>query len=335
MLEVLIVVCLVGVMLAGFALQKRSRPLRSVGLSLGITYVTTLLIVGGIEGYMRCCYAVSDNVPTLGMQNWTARYVQKNSLGYRDREWTAADVEGKTLVMVVGDSFTEGNGIDNPTDRVSDVLGAHLGANYAVLNMGLSGTATVEQLESLKSHPLRDPDIVIWQYFLNDINYSGMKLGLTPDMPPMPVLARESHLANFLYWRYFVPTSVRATDGTEWTNWWEWTYAAYDNAGIWQVHREELYDMVDYVESINAELIVLVYPDLNQVMRSIPYVDRVAQAIEERGVPSENIVRLFDAAAGWDQSDLRVSRYDSHPSVSFNHYVGDYLFQTFFSEGNP
>jgi lysophospholipase L1-like esterase len=326
------IIGVIGAILIVLVAQKRSPHLRGIAIGLLISYITSVFILGSAEFYMRCCYIESDNLPTLAQQNWWERYVNTNSLGFRDREWTAADLADKTVVVVVGDSFTAGNGINDDADRVSNILGKHLGDEYAVLNLGISGTATPEQLQTLKDFTLAKPDVVIWQYFLNDINHTGLRLGISPQIPELPQIAKDSYLANFLYWRFFPPTEVVATDGTIWQNWWEWTYAAYDNFGIWEEHRKELYEMVDYADSINAELIVLIYPDLTQIMRTIPYVDRVAQALEAHDVT--NVVKLFDAAAAWDKSDLTVSRRDTHPSVSFNHYVGDLLYEQFFEKSS-
>ncbi|NOG52008.1 MAG: hypothetical protein HND48_23145 [Chloroflexi bacterium] len=46
---------------------------------------------------LRCCYAASDTPMqwTRAGENWIARYMAFNSLGYRDREWTAEDLAGK------------------------------------------------------------------------------------------------------------------------------------------------------------------------------------------------------------------------------------------------
>jgi lysophospholipase L1-like esterase len=325
MLNLILFFIAVGLLLIALIAYKRTR---AVGGGLMISYITILLILGGSELYMRCCYVESDNLPTLAQQNWLAKYAQPNSLGFRDREWTLADWEGKTTVVVLGDSFTAGNGIANPEDRYSSVLARHLGDDYAVINLGVSGTSTYEQLQILKDFPLKNPDVVIWQYFLNDINYTGLKLNVMPIPPELPPLARESHLANYLYWRFSPPSQVITADGQVYPSWFAWTYAAYDNAGIWDVHRQEIEEAVDYVDSIGAELTVIIYPELTDIVGTIPYVDRVAQVFEAKDVT--NILKLFDAAAAWNPDDLTVSRRDTHASVSFNHYVGDTLYELYF-----
>src|SRR5690606_10675503 len=194
----------------------------------------------------------------------------------------------KTTIAVTGDSFTAGWGINDPADRYTDVLAQHLGDEYAVINLGVFGTATVEHLDALKAYPLAVPDVVILQYFLNDIDYAGLKLGLLPEPKPKPAWVEGSYLMDFLYVRLlsqFIDPEFNA-------DWWEWNYAAYDNVGIWEVHKAEIDAYIDYVESIDARLIVVIFPNMLDPVRSISYVDRVAHVFAERG--HNEILKLFD-----------------------------------------
>lgn len=322
MFSILLIIGAVGALLIVLLIQKRWKRVRGIASGLMISYVTILLFLAAGEAYFRFVHAESENVITLGTQNWLSRYWQTNSLGFRDREWTPADWEGKQTVMVVGDSFAAGWGIENPADRFSDVLAAHLGDDYAVLNVAQYGTSTLEQLEILREHPLQNPDIVMLQYFLNDIDYAGLRLGLLPTPEPLPDWARESYLGNFIFTRVFA-SWVRADD------WWQWNYDAYDNVGIWSVHEEEIHEFIDYTESIGARLIVVIFPNLLEPVRSVAYVDRVAHVFEARG--HTEILKLFDAAAAWNPADLMVSARDTHPSPAFHHYVGDTLYEQFFA----
>ena len=101
-------------------------------------------------------------------QNWTERYIQRNSLSYRDREWTTEELDARTTIFALGDSFTEGWGLNDPADRYTDVLQRLLGDEYAVVDIARAGQATSHQLSNLRSHPYQTPDVVIWQYFVND-----------------------------------------------------------------------------------------------------------------------------------------------------------------------
>ena len=322
MTAAIIVIALVGLALTGGALQRRLPRLRRFSANFLISYFILVVFTGAAELYFRYVYDASETSLTLTGKNWVDRYWHTNALGFRDREWTAADWQGKQTILVVGDSFAAGWGIANPEDRFSNVLAQQLGDEYAVINLGVYGTSTPEQLEVLRNYPLQNPDVIILQYLLNDINYAALSIGLLPESKPSPKLVQESDLANFLYHRL---QAWIAPSGYE-----QWTYAAYDNPAIWAIHRQELELFIDYVELTGADLIVVIFPHLDDPFGSIAYVDRVAQVFQARG--HDKILKLFDAAAAWDPKDLFVSALDAHPSPAFHHYVGETLYQLFFAE---
>lgn len=324
---IIVTLLLIAIALILATAQKRVAWLRALGARALIVYVTIVFMLALAEGYLRYFHAESENIiATYASQNWMRRYWQTNSLGYRDREWTTDELAGKTSILVLGDSFAAGWGINDPADRFSDVLGAHLGADYAVINAAVFGTGTAEQLDILKTYPLTTPDVVLLQYFLNDIEYTGLSLGLLPQPQPIPDWARETYLSNFIYWRLVVGNQ---SDAAMFNRSWEWSYAAYDNVGIWTPHRAEIEALIEYTEQINARLIVVIFPNMLDPVRSVAYVDRVAQVFEAHGVT--DVLKLYDAAAAWSREDAIVSARDSHPSVAFHHYVGDLLYEQFFA----
>lgn len=319
MLSILLTLLLAGLIPLTLILQRRFSRLRNIGSGLLISYLTIVLLLGAGEFYFRYIHAAPEGV--LARENWMARYWQTNSLGFRDREWHPEDWAGKKTVVIVGDSFTAGWGVENPADRFGDVLAQHLGDNYAVLNLGAPGSATRSQLKTLQNNPVKKPDVVILQYFLNDIEDAALSVGQFQQSSPTPDWIRESYLANYVYF-------LQGSGFGE--GYWAWEYEKYDNYGIWQIHQQELEDFINYVESTGARLIVVIFPNMQDPFHSIPYVDRVAQVFQARG--ENNVLKLFDAVAAWDPATVIVSPHDAHPSAAFHHYVGDELYRLFFDD---
>ncbi len=308
----------IGALLAACAFQRRWARLRSIGKGLLVSYVTLVLLLAVGELYFRYVYADSEG--RKASNNWIERYWHTNSHGFRDREWTPEDWAGKTPVAVVGDSLTAGWGIVNPTDRFSDVLAARLGDGYAVFNLGIPGSATAQELETLRASPYPAPEIVILQYFLNDAEYAALTAGFSIPQQNPPLLAQDSYLADYLFSRFSAGFGA---------DYWTTEYGYYDHATIWATHERELNAFADYVESIGARLIVVIFPNLQDPVGSIAYVDRVAQVFEARGIGE--ILKLYDAAAARPAADVIVSARDAHPSVSFHHLVGSLLYDQFFA----
>jgi hypothetical protein len=327
MVGIAVVMVCIGVGIGVLARQRFSARLGNVGSGLLVTYITVLLMMGIGELYFRYGYAEPDGLPTLASQNWMAQFWQTNSLGYRDREWTAANLQDRTVIAVLGDSFAAGWGIENPADRFGDVLAAKLGDGFAVVNMGEPGASTAEELENFQAYPFGTPDVVILQYYLNDIETAALSIGLDPHLNPManvPEWVNESYLANFIYWR-LVGRLQPEQRGT--LTYWQWLYSMYDHSAVWAIHAEQLNELIDAVESEGAALITVLFPNMLDPVGSIPYIDRVAQVFEARGYDATHVLKLFDAAEAMPIRDRIVSERDAHASAAFNQVVGGMLYE--------
>jgi hypothetical protein len=232
--------------------------------------------------------------------------------------------------MLLGDSFTAGWGVTDPANRFGDVLADLLGDEYAVVNLGRPGGTPPRELEWAREHPLQNPDIIIYQYYLNDIDDAALKINdfWSPKYPKPPGwIDEESYLANFMWWRV-VPllTTINASDDT---SYWAWNYRTYENLAIFDIHRAELQEVMAFAEERDARLIVLIFPNMADPVSSIRYVDAVATVFEENGY--SEILKLFDEAAGWEPSEAMVSARDAHPSAAFHQRVGELLYEAFFA----
>jgi lysophospholipase L1-like esterase len=323
------VCALPGVLLLAGALQSRFRRLRGVSGGLLVSYVTLALMLALGEWYFASVYE-GLGMGARGQENWLARHWQVNSWGYRDREWQASDVAGRQTLVILGDSLGSGWGLNDPADRFGDVLARHLGGDYAVVTLARPGYGTLQELDALKRFTLTTPDVVILQYFLNDIEDDVASLGLSYTNPVQqpPPLAQESQLVSYIYWRFVFPASP-ASNHMFSGGFWGWMYANYDNAGIWQVHERRIAELADYVQNtLGARLIVVIFPNTADPLGSVPYVDRVAQTFQAHGVT--DVLKLFDYVAAHNFADLVVAPRDHHPSVMFHHDVGDMLYDQFF-----
>lgn len=318
---------LIGCGLALGSIQKRYQWLQKLARGLFVSYATVVIVLLVGEGYFRFVYAESDGLPTLASQNWLARYWRTNALGYRDMDWQADQLASRKTILLLGDSFAAGWGLENPADRFGDVLAQRLGDPYAVINLGKPGASTLENTENLQNYPLANPDVVVLQYYLNDIENAALSIGLDPRLDPtknMPEWANESYLANFVYWR-LVARFRPEQEGTQ--TYWGWLYSMYDNATVWDIHLQQINTFVDLVESKGAVLAVVIFPNMLDPVGSIPYVDRVAQAFAARGYEDGHVLKLFDVAEAMPLQQRVVSSRDAHASTQFNHVVGDLLYE--------
>ncbi|MFT4682184.1 MAG: lysophospholipase L1-like esterase [Granulosicoccus sp.] len=103
-----------------------------------------------------------------------------NSLGYRGTEFAKTKPEGKIRIATVGGSTTYGVGV-NVEDTWPYQLSEVLGSGYEVINMGVPGYSSVENLIQTALH-LSDyePDLAVYFIGLNDLPNINVK-DLRPD----------------------------------------------------------------------------------------------------------------------------------------------------------
>lgn len=132
--------------------------------------------------------------------------VRYNSLGIRDRD--PDQVQGRATVLMLGDSFVEGKGV-TAAATIPALLEAELGRrgqDWAVVNAGIEGAGTADQLHMLKFlgpryHPRR---VVLVVYLANDIRNNSLLLDTC--------LAR----ARSAFRGRSAPSSLRAPRGFYW-----------------------------------------------------------------------------------------------------------------------
>lgn len=88
--------------------------------------------------------------------------IHTNNHGFRDyKDYRFAKSEGMVRVIVLGDSFGYGNGVDE-LGRYSSLLDDLLGENVEVYNLAISSYGLDQALLTLQSEGLRyDPDVII------------------------------------------------------------------------------------------------------------------------------------------------------------------------------
>lgn len=98
-----------------------------------------------------------------------------NKEGFRDYDYAALKKKGVKRIIVLGDSTTAGSYVPDMENIYPKILEKMLNgqndpkAVYEVLNMGVGGYHTLQEVETLKAKGLKyKPDLVILCYCLND-----------------------------------------------------------------------------------------------------------------------------------------------------------------------
>jgi len=299
----------------------RHRPM----LTNVVLALCALFLTGMAAECFFAFYAQTDSMmATLATRNWLDRYWHLNSLGYRDVEWTAESLPGKRKIVVMGDSFAEGYGIKNPADRFSDILGRKLGSQYIVMNVAIAGLNTQGEIERIKGFPYK-PDILIYQYYINDIEDAARAHGLrlsAPHVQQNPMLTwliKNSYAFNFAYWRLML-LQPHGSEGDYLTL----VTGAYNDPQIWWTHQQELETIYQGSLSEGARLIVVVFPALTNISGSREITNKVVEFYQARSVPTLDVGVMLDNIP---PDQLVVNSLDAHPNEWVHQQVANELYE--------
>ncbi len=128
-------------------------------------------------------YSIKPDYDVVYKSKWREYSIAINSKGLRSTEINYDKLESTYRIIILGDSFTFGVGVGN-NDTFSSYLSRLLNTNeskhkYEVINAGVSGYGTWEQLEWLKMEGYKyKPDLVVTAFCEdNDMldNYMAVK----------------------------------------------------------------------------------------------------------------------------------------------------------------
>jgi lysophospholipase L1-like esterase len=249
--------------------------------------------------------------------------VRTNSFGMRGPELSREKPAGTFRIAVLGDSWAFGWGVGQGQEFPA-VLEALLRQQalpgeprYEVLNFAVSAYNTLQECAVLRSKVLRfQPDLVLVAYNLNDVE----GLDPVPDAPTAERLLRRaerglnrySHLFRFVddrLRRLAIRLEIERSGKVEH---YRRLYAGDTEA--WRRVQAALGDIRNLAATAGAGTYLVHCPWMSVLTPENPYRDlhrQVIEAAEEMGIPA---LDLFDAFAGRDAADLRLSALDGHPN---------------------
>jgi len=298
---------------------------KAKGILANIVTIATPLIITLIFLEIIFMYIPQshEGVLSKASQIWWEKYWNPvNQLGYHDKEVTAT-AAGKKQVLVIGDSFAAGHGLKSVSERFSDQLEDKLGkSQYTVYNLGVSGADTRDEAKRLEEFPVK-PDVIVLQYFPNDIEKVGREKGLSlsgaapyGDLKgPMATLVKRFYLPNFIYWQ--LPHTAFSTFE-------KFVQTAYTDTTVLNAHLRDLSKMVAYKDSTGAKMYAVFIPFLFQLDKSAAYTKPVEDYLRAHGV---TVVTLNDGIAKIPEKERVVGKNDGHGSAVLNGLIADRLFE--------
>jgi hypothetical protein len=285
--------------------------IKNISLSIYMM-VILLLIIETVFMFVPESHSTSN---TLAGRNWFSLYWKTNSMGFRDDELKEKNLT-KKKIFFVGDSFTAGHGLKKISQRFSNITGEKLNNQYEFFNLGINGADTDDEYKTLIDFPVK-PDVVVLQYFFNDIDNASKRAGSWKPFPmiysDIPLwqrpLVRGSFLLNFIYWKF--PHSGEYDYLAE-------LKKAYSNSLILKDHLLSLKKFTDYAYANNIKLYVVMFPFLQNLDVSNQLAVPVKQYFTSENV---DVIEVSKLVTDLPIKDRVVNVNDFHSSPLVNERV--------------
>ena len=302
-----------------------------IGLSL-------LSVVGlGAETYLRFMSVETDTFGnSLGSRRWLELYPKLNSLYCRDAEWPEQKPPGVYRIAFVGDSFTYGWGINDASDRFSDIVQRRFDGRSAgrveVMNVAWWAWDTREELRA--AHDMIEVygvDEIVLCYLPNDIEQLLPTDVYDARKPPRSVCVNTdaSFLLDHLYYSIVARQTTRVQSACD------WLWDGYADPGVWSRQQRTLTELIDLCRDKNVKIRVALLPFIKSWGERYDPVKLHAQLkafFVASGVP---VVDLLPAIAEHDPDTLIVNHHDPHPNERAHTLFAEEIWRAFYADAAP
>ena len=248
-----------------------------------------------------------------------------NAFGLRDQEYPSLKSPNCKRVLVLGDSFAQGAGVDDVSAIFPEILERQLNAEFfrqgekiEILNGGLGGTLTdcwVKLLLQVKDS--FKPDVILIVFFLRD----GTKTSsMGSFFGPIREEIKSRDKCSFLYQHVCLFRLIQERLDRLYLSK-KYSIVLHDsyfgNAGQikeWENAKNNILKIREIAKEIQAEVALIVFPVLVELNRGYPFKD-ICECIIKFGadhhIPTHSLLPAFMGKSG---PDLWVSSYDQHPN---------------------
>ena len=198
-------------------MKRRLAPLVLLGLTAALCWLVAELVVAR-AGLLEYAPSMNRGHPTRGY-TLRAGYEGESAYGipfrvsaqgFRSPEVAVPKPAGTKRVLLLGDSVTWGAGVreeETFARRLERSLGAELACPVEVVNTGVSGYGTIEELDVLEQEGLAfEPDVVVVYHVEND------NVTISHAQGPFAALVKD----RIVYRSYLIGAALQAYRNARW-----------------------------------------------------------------------------------------------------------------------
>ena len=284
-----------------------------------ITFILIFLLLEGIFMFIPRSHGVGYTLASRLYYEFFKGNI--NKLGYRDCNFDfSLSTNNKVKIVILGDSFTWGHGVRSE-HRFSNLLNDKLSNTSLIFNLGENGADTKEEYKRLIDYPVK-PDILILQYYLNDIEVASKEngqsfKGFSPynDLSySFEFMIRNSFILNYIYW--LLPHGEEST-------YTEFISSAYNNKDILDSHLSDLDNILNYCTSNEITPYLIIIPFMNDLDLSHKLLTPIETHLIEQDI---RFINFVDILKDIPIKIRMVNSNDGHMSAEVHKLVAEELY---------
>jgi lysophospholipase L1-like esterase len=341
--------------------SKGLKKVRDFFLILLFNIVMIAGILYGFEFLFSPFRRLPQNGIFNGKQYTWGHLVENNRYGFRERDFETPKPAEVFRIMVLGDSFTWGEGLaveERYTNIAEGLLNnASLGIHFEVLNFGVRGASTEQERRLLRNYlKVVQPDLIVVGFGLNDTQNNEMDYSIEREQ----LDARGGkYVREFTHSLYniglpFIAESLRGA-----------FYGMYERRGVipsWEIALGRTYDPSsdDWKTFLHALAAIKQMSDFNELPEPIFAVLNQGSSTTQPtdyGHPDKSLQQYLkwyhqaEQAAGdagylvynheqeiatqLNHEPLSINFMDAHPSAHLNRIYGEKLYHTIVDSLKP
>ena len=264
-----------------------------------------------------------------------------NSDGMRDdREYPVEKPPGYRRLVFLGDSFTFGSGVVLEQTFVKQLAALLEGwtdvpYRWEVLNLGVPGYGTINEVESLEEKGLKyAPDVVIVMYHLNDafslqetalgdgrVTWTRLVAYLNGDADA----AEAAEVEAFLTAKGWMPTLTEMPKNVRKKQLYASYLAGHYLPLYWQPMTEAFQRLADLSQAFHFDVIVAIIPELDYGWESYPFDDIHARVRAECERHAFYVIDLKPSLEQFEHTDLMLWGTDGHTNAFADYIIARLL----------
>lgn len=293
-------------------------------LSITLTLIISVFLLG--ESYFRFFVNTTDSFMISKLsRRWQKSHVKYNNTEVRDNiDYLPQIGAQKRRISIIGDSFTQGQGIDDVEDRFGNLLRERF-PNLEIHIFAQPGSNTNNQISNIKNliNSGYEFDMVILAYCLNDVDYfmpnsEMVYKKIHSFQNKLNYLLTESYFLNTMAFRFFAQYDSEAKKYSS------FLINGYEDK-IWSQEKNKLLQFKYLINKAGGSLVVLSFPFLQNSFENYQFKtahEKINLFWKQQNTPHIDLLPVFKPYLG---NTLTVNSWDAHPNEFAHLLVADTL----------